>query len=530
MKKLLICIMALVCVSAACIAGQNTDELKSLKMLVSDYSKTCGGVSPAISPTGEDLAYYSGGYSDSRVGDVYLLFPLGMTDENTTVDPKKLNYTPGPEPSYRDPGMAQTRDMDWSPDGNWMAFVGRDGRLYICHVFDPVNKRTDMEVRLVARNDDAFDSIKVPRWSPDGKMIAYARAVSENLKTQVCVADVASGKETALADDGLMAEFLWEQPWSADSKRIVYAGGKPQMSMGISMCSSPIKTKQRDAGEHSFIAIVPVSGGSRRFIKCEGSGMCPSWSPTGDRIAFSCSVANSYKIAEKRYIGHVTMAIAICDANGNRRPVTTTGNFLSRKESSDEEAVFTKAIARTFTRQYGPRLTPLQAKMLRAGKMTTTEMSNIASSICFKETGLEIKSFSTTGDKPNDRPQGSEYKTAEAKAFAFMREAFKELMAPLMAKLAKLDVWPTWSPDGRNIAFMRGFPGEDCNNALVVWNPATGKEQTLVDHSGVDCFSWTQGGKLIVTQIRRLVSRQEDGLETKSQPGYPEIWLLEPKL
>jgi Tol biopolymer transport system component len=168
--------------------------------------------------------------------------------------------------------------------------------------------------------------------------------------------------------------------------------------------------------------------------------------------------------------------------------------------------------------------------LLRSGKMTVTEMLEIASSIALKETGIKLGSFNVDWSGGSDAPsKNSKGKEVAAKAMAFTQEALRQMLPQLMSRIARLDLYPVWSADGKSIAFVRGAPDDNCGDQLIIRDLTTGKERVLVDHSCIECISWTKGGKLLVTQARRLMSRQDNGLETESEPGYPEIWLLEPR-
>jgi TolB protein len=57
-------------------------------------------------------------------------------------------------------------DPAWSPDGNWIAYAGRDG--YTSEVFASRPDGSDV-VRLT--NDGVLD--RSPAWSPDGQHLAY---------------------------------------------------------------------------------------------------------------------------------------------------------------------------------------------------------------------------------------------------------------------------------------------------------------------------------------------------------------------
>lgn len=98
---------------------------------------------------------------------------------------------------------------DWSPDGQWLVYAAIKGE--------------DRGIRR--RNPTGVDEITVtsgkdidPRWSPNGKFIAFNR-IAEDGSTALIVTDKDGGNATSLSPDESKSSSF---DWAPDSKHIVF--------------------------------------------------------------------------------------------------------------------------------------------------------------------------------------------------------------------------------------------------------------------------------------------------------------------
>jgi Tol biopolymer transport system component/C-terminal processing protease CtpA/Prc len=150
--------------------------------------------------------------------------------------------------------------ITWAPDSRRLAYVSlRDGTSSI-HLYD---FGTRAETRLT--RSEAGDHS--PRFSPDGKSLAFVRG-----GTELRVLEIASGRERMLATGALERPPLTSDrsiAWSPDGEWIAYSA----------------------AGERLFrnLHVVPAAGGQSRpvsFLANSSTGNSISWSPDGSFLLF----------------------------------------------------------------------------------------------------------------------------------------------------------------------------------------------------------------------------------------------------
>ncbi|WP_412062413.1 PDZ domain-containing protein [Rubrivirga sp. IMCC45206] len=144
---------------------------------------------PSWSPDGRHVAWFSdaSGEYQLMIGD-----PAG-------VEPARALDLPGPAFYY---------EPEWAPDAAHIAFTDTDRNLWVLDVASGAARRVD---------GDAFahpERTLAPRWSPDGRYLAYARRGSNQLR-RVVVYDTETG-DTHAVTDGLSDAY--SPAWDASGK------------------------------------------------------------------------------------------------------------------------------------------------------------------------------------------------------------------------------------------------------------------------------------------------------------------------
>ena len=166
---------------------------------------------------------------------------------------------------------AEDLDPALSPDGRQVLFSGeRAGRrgLWLAEL-------SDGAPRLLSETSflDGFDGQGT--WSPDGRTVAFARAVvrveGEEVSgwSEIALLDLASGAIRSLAIEGLPEPDVRDPAWSPNGARIAFVAAWAQ------------------DGDGGRIWSVSAEGGAATPLTPEGVGaLAPAYSPDGARLAF----------------------------------------------------------------------------------------------------------------------------------------------------------------------------------------------------------------------------------------------------
>ena len=188
----------------------------------------------------------------------------------------------------------------WSPDGQWLAYEGREGDKSGLMISRPDGSASKFLARMDWTNSPLPSTGQVITWSPDSKRIAFVSAVP--------------GPETADAtgDPVVITRYLYKPDYYEGNTRfndnrrlhifvVDAAGGEPrQLTSGNhyehSIDWSPngeeiLFVSNREPNEDQFfnydIFALKVSDGAlRRLTATENAEYTPLWSPDGKQIVY----------------------------------------------------------------------------------------------------------------------------------------------------------------------------------------------------------------------------------------------------
>jgi serine/threonine protein kinase/Tol biopolymer transport system component len=161
-------------------------------------------------------------------------------------------------------GGHQAGDIDFSRDGQWIAYVRRRDVKYYGQGTLWRSRRDGTELRQLTFPPE---SVMMPRWSPDGRTIAYMSCpytgLAATCESRIVAAE--GGKSRPVRDRA----GDWDPTWSPDGARLA-VGGAP----GNSTTEHPI-----------VIQVIDVATGKASVVPGSEGWFSPRWSPDGRSIA-----------------------------------------------------------------------------------------------------------------------------------------------------------------------------------------------------------------------------------------------------
>ncbi|NUP09935.1 MAG: BamA/TamA family outer membrane protein [Polyangiaceae bacterium] len=172
--------------------------------------RTAGDSLPTFSPEGDvvfsDVGIWRNLYSRHD------LFTVPRGETNTTgTGPSRKRLTDGLRAMY----------PDMSPDGNHVVFCVNSKGTTTLSIADRDNTGTLTKIRPLVPSA-TFDQAYTPRYSPDGKKVAYSAWKRGGFR-DIVIVDIATGKSTNVMHD----RALDMQPvWSSDGKTLYFSSDR----------------------------------------------------------------------------------------------------------------------------------------------------------------------------------------------------------------------------------------------------------------------------------------------------------------
>jgi len=217
-------------------------------------------ISPAVSPQGDRIAYYS---DRRQYSDIYVM---------SAFDGRVLHRVIRGERNVQFESMPLfSSSLTWAADGQRLAFTaksrGRD-RLYV------VNSHTGDVLKSFALPCDAA---AYPAWSPVADSIVVTGL--KDGRSDLYLVDVHDGHVTRLTND------LWdekESAWTPDGRHITFASDR-----GAPVVLHP-EPPLHGFGHYGLYDLDVATGAISLLLDTAGEDHSPVWSPDGRKLAFVC--------------------------------------------------------------------------------------------------------------------------------------------------------------------------------------------------------------------------------------------------
>ncbi|MCS6860498.1 MAG: hypothetical protein NZT92_09285 [Abditibacteriales bacterium] len=446
-------------------------HVTTFRAIVRDFDETSGGYSPAWSPDGKLVAYLAASDNSLWVAVLDAQSPHRVA-RHVRVSPPNAQPPARPTPRW----FREMRHVDWSPvaeNGNYrIAFVGNDGGLWMVEGDVTATPLKVQVTPLVRAEDTRTLRLFAPRWSPDGKRIAFVKYQTGRREPSLWLLTLPARKIREIFPGNVVGEPVW----APNGKYLT--------------CT----VREREEGKPPRWDIWRISAEGEEPLPLTKEGMCsmPRWSPDGKRIAYVCTLPPP---AEQDN-DWLNIAFFLEPWRGPAAAVHVR---------TDKGLVFNLSA-----------LCVINADGTQRISLTETAVqASAAVNEAFDKVRAAFSAQSSAGANPSD---GS------------ARRMLLQTVFPLAAREIHLDTEPAWSSDGKRLAFVRvNFTAQPGVERRCVWtiDLETKQAEPLTVGGGEFAPLWSPQGTRLLILTKRLLGLAPARARIERLESLPEIWLVD---
>ncbi len=237
---------------------------------------------PVFSPTGDEIAFFS---DRADYEEIYL---ISATDGKDMRKLTKASRTGDLESLH-----SYFSGLTFSPDGANLCFVAKSNG------FDALFFINTAKRKIYLKREIEANGLRSPRWSPDGKKIAYSALL--NGQRDMFIYDIESDELSQITND---LHDDRDASWMTDSKTLIISSDRPHSDNNVDRIETdPTGVYTIDDGSalrfgaYNLFMLDIETGATKAIPVGEGNNGQPSVSPDGKKVCFISNrngIANIY--------------------------------------------------------------------------------------------------------------------------------------------------------------------------------------------------------------------------------------------
>ncbi len=326
--------------AALLLTGASEPRSQSRRLMTSGDILRVANVSYAqISPDGTLIAYTVTAVDGDTTRPTVWIVRAGSDTSQTALDAAQTNARRNP-PTQLLPAGWNASNPRWSPDGRRIAFLSKDREQQSLFVVSLDNRQPRLLAPVYETNFHIAYDGEVLSWSGDGKRIAFISATDEDISSEVgakrndprVIDRLQYKSRTSFSDNARTHIFIVDVDDARPDARQLTSGNYYDHALTWNPKGDEIAFLSNhefnpDANNNSDIFAVSLNGRIRQITSTNGCEYEPQWSPDGKWIAYTATKRDITTIDSVAEDTHVWL---VDSAGGRGRELTSVQDRRAR--------------------------------------------------------------------------------------------------------------------------------------------------------------------------------------------------------